>query len=125
MQFEKIGLNLQHYRKYGIIELVAMVQQEYKETQEERMAMSLEKKESRSLTPTEQYAKEVQELMLKYAKILQHIETQEKLQMKKAEGNIPKQGEIIEKYDSSKKSLESWKNQECLRLQAELNQRLI
>lgn len=87
------------------------------------MAMSLEKKESRKLTPTEQYAKEVQEVMLKYAKILQHIETQEKLQMKKAEGNIPKQGEIIEKYDSSKKSLESWKNQECLRLQAELNQR--
>ena len=45
--------------------------------------MNIEKKESRSLTPTEQYAKEVQELMLKYAKILQHIETQEKLQMKK------------------------------------------
>lgn len=85
--------------------------------------MNIEKKESRSLTPTEQYAKEVQELMLKYAKILQHIETQEKLQMKKAEGNIPKQGEIIEKYDSSKKRLESWKNQECLRLQAELNHR--
>ncbi len=116
-------MNLQHYSKYGIIELVAMVQQEYKETQEE-MAMSLEKTESRNLTPTEQYAKEVQEVMLKYAKILQHIETQEKLQMKKSEGNIPKQGEIIEKYDSSKKSLESWKNQECLRLQAELNQRL-
>lgn len=118
-------MNLQHYRKYGIIELVAMVQQEYKETQEEvAMSMSLdEKKESRSLTPTEEYATEVQDVMLKYAKILQHIETQEKLQMKKAEGNIPKQGEIIEKYDSSKKSLESWKNQECLRLQAELNQR--
>ena len=113
---------MQHYRKYGIIKLVAMVQQEYKETQEEKMAMSIEK-ESRNLTPTEQYAKEVQEVMLKYAKILQHIETQEKLQMKKSEGNIPKQGEIIEKYDSSKKSLESWKNQECLRLQAELNQR--
>ena len=45
------------------------------------------------------------------------------VRMKKAEGNIPKQGEIIEKYDSSKKRLESWKNQECLRLQAELNQR--
>ena len=111
---------MQHYRKYGIIKLVAMVQQE---GDAGGKTMNIEKKESRSLTPTEQYAKEVQELMLKYAKILQHIETQEKLQMKKAEGNIPKQGEIIEKYDSSKKRLESWKNQECLRLQAELNQR--
>ena len=38
-------MNLQHYRKYGIIELVAMVQQEYKETQEEvAMSMSIDEK---------------------------------------------------------------------------------
>lgn len=76
----------------------------------------------RTKTATERYAEAIQDLFSKYETIKQYLEKQEKEEFEKSDDNIDKQSHIIEKFKKRKSELEAWKQQECKRLEDELNQ---
>lgn len=71
---------------------------------------------------TERYAEAIQDLFSKYETIKHHLEKQEEAELEKFNDNVAKQSDIIEKFKKRKEELKVWKQQECKRLEDELNQ---
>lgn len=113
-------MNLQHYRKYGIIELVAMVQQEYKETQEENNMKEMST--AAVLSATKKYSKEILEILSGYDKMKEYIDKKEKDQLEKFDGNPEKQAEILDACNKDRQGVEKWKSEKCEVLQDKLNE---